>query len=427
MALTGIVNLADRLVNQSQPQTEQSFADTTPTTAQGSGTLKSSAAPVTSVTAADEFTLSAQTPAAGATAQAAGLFSVATFSLFTAAAKFLLGDSGSGSSATAKSAPTGSDASAPAVTTATSSAVNPSAQNATPAAGNSSAIASPTNADNTLALATAPVNSTVSNLPFFASSATPGSTALALIPPSSVAQSASVNSELQSLNTALSALGLPPSDIAVIDRIAALLKDFSPAAYSDLLHQFETLAQSQLAPSATAPPPTTSATAGAPASGASAVDVNNAATASSALNVAAITPTAQPSSPQTTLSIANPAAAAANGAAGAIPKESRAAGATFQVQDLVIHFASITETQTNNASSTQTSPQNATNSKATSRDSSTSVSQLNVLNLGVEEISVTLNNSLGQRAHVHVGQSAANTNSTSSLVRGIPLTKSANA
>lgn len=428
MALTGIVNLADRLVNQSQPQTEQSSADSTPTTAQGSGTLKSSAAPVTSVTAADEFTLSAQTPAAGATAQAAGLFSVATFSLFTAAAKFLLGDSGSGSSTTAKSAPTGSDASAPAVTTATSSAVNPSAQNATPAAGNSSAIASPTNADNTLALATAPVNSTVSNLPFFASSATPGSTALALIPPSSVAQSASVNSELQSLNTALSALGLPQSDIAVIDRIAALLKDFSPAAYSDLLHQFETLAQSQLAPSATAPPPTTSAAAAAaPASGASAVDVTNATNASSAPNAAAVTSGAQPSTPQTNLSAANPAPAAANGAAGAVPKGGSASGATFQVQDLVIRFTSITETQTNNASSTQSSPQNATNSKTTSRDSSALASQENVLNLGVEEISVTLNNSLGQRAHVHVGQSAANTNSTSSLVRGIPLTKSANA
>src|ERR1700722_9831840 len=111
MALTGIVNLADRLVNQSQPQTEQSSADSTPTTAQGSSTSKSSVTPVTTTAAADEFTSSAQTPAAGATAQAAELFSVATFSLFTAAAKFLLGDSGSGSPAapTAKSAPVASD------------------------------------------------------------------------------------------------------------------------------------------------------------------------------------------------------------------------------------------------------------------------------------------------------------------------------
>jgi hypothetical protein len=214
-----------------------------------------------------------------------------------------------------------------------------------------------------------------------------------------VAQSASVNSELQSLNTALSALGLPQSDIAVIDRIAALLKDFSPAAYSDLLHQFETLAQSQLAPSATAPPPTTSA-------------------------AAAAAPASEPSSPQTNLGTANPAPAVANGATSAVPKGGSAGGATFQVQDLVIRFTSITETQTNNASSTQ----NETNSKATSRNSSKFASQQNVVNLGVEEISVTLNNSLGQRAHVHVGQSSANPNSTSgSSVSGIPLTKSANA
>jgi hypothetical protein len=217
-----------------------------------------------------------------------------------------------------------------------------------------------------------------------------------------VAQSASVNSELQSLNTALSALGLPPSDIAVIDRIAALLKDFSPAAYSDLLHQFETLAQSQRAPAATAPPPTTSATA-----------------------VAA--PASEPSSPQTNLSIANPAPAVADGATSAAPKGGSASGATFQVQHLIIRFTSIIETQTNNASP-QSSPQSTTNSKTISRDSSEPVSQLNGLNLGVEEISVTLNNSLGQRAHVHVAQSGSNKNSTSSsLASGSFLAKSANA
>jgi hypothetical protein len=61
MALTGIVNLADRLVNQSQPQAEQTSADNTPTTGQRSSTSKSPPPR----TAADEFALSAQTPAAG--------------------------------------------------------------------------------------------------------------------------------------------------------------------------------------------------------------------------------------------------------------------------------------------------------------------------------------------------------------------------
>jgi hypothetical protein len=194
-----------------------------------------------------------------------------------------------------------------------------------------------------------------------------------------VAQSASVNSELQSLNTALSALGLPQSDIAVIDRIAALLKDFSPSAYSDLLHQFETLAQSQVVPSAAASP-----------------------------------------------SVASPIPAPSS-SASAVPKGGSAPGATFRVQDLVIRFVSVTETQTNNTSNTQSGPQNATGSKSASSDSSTSASQVNVLNLGVEEISVTLNNSLGQQAHVHVPQSTSNKNSTGSPPSlGFALAKSAN-
>jgi hypothetical protein len=386
MALTGIVNLADRLVTQSQPQTGQSSADSAATTAQGSSTAKSPAAPDPSAPAADEFTLSAQTPAAGSTAQAAGLFSVATFSFFSAAAKFLLGNPGSGSPTAARPAP--APPSAPAAATAASATTNPSAQNPTlsPSGGNAPAIASPANADNTPALATLPANSAVSNFPFPASSATSGTPALALIPPSSEAQSASVSSELQSLNTALSALGLPPADIAAIDRIAALLKDFSPAAYSSLLHQFETLAQSQLAPPAATPP----------------------------------SPLA------TNLSTASPAFASPP-AVNSVPKGSRASDATFQVAELLIRFTSVSETQTNNTSRTQSSPQSATNSKTTSRASSASGSQLDALHLGVEEISVTLNNSLGQRAHVHVAQSGKTASTSNSPDSGSVLAKSANA
>jgi hypothetical protein len=427
MALTGIENLADRLVNQSQPLTEQSSADRTPGTGLGSSTSKSSAA-IASAAAPDEFTLSAQTAAAGATAQAAGLFSVATLSLFTAAAKFLLGDSRSAAPAASPTtpAPIVSDLLAPAVATVASSAGNPSAQNTTPApgSGNSPAIASPANADHTPALATAPVNSAVST--FSASSATSG-TAVALIPPSSVAQSASLSGELQSLNTALSALGLPQSDIAVIDRLAALLKDFSPAAYADLLHQFETLAQSQLAPSAATPSSTTSSNlAAASASEVSTLDGTNAANVSASPNLAAVTSGAQPSSLQTNLSTADPAAGSL---AGAVPKGSSSArGATFQVQDLVIRFASVSQTLTNNTGKTLDRPPSATNSKTRASNSSTLFSQANVLNLGVKEISVTLNNSLGQRAHVRVAQSGLRNNSTSpALASGPILTKSAKA
>ena len=79
MSLVGLVNLAERLLNQGStqgqdPQTAQKAASTPPTRgAQG--------------TAEDLFTPSAQ----NALAQDAGLFSVAQLSFFSAAADFLLG------------------------------------------------------------------------------------------------------------------------------------------------------------------------------------------------------------------------------------------------------------------------------------------------------------------------------------------------
>jgi hypothetical protein len=97
------------------------------------------------------------------------------------------------------------------------------------------------------------------------------------------------------------------------------------------------------------------------------------------------------------------------------------------VQDLVIRFASVTETQTSNSSDIQRSPQDATSSQSTSSDNSTSVSSANLLSLGVREVSVTLNNSLGQRTQVHVAQPGSSKGSTSSsLVAGTLLAKSAN-
>jgi hypothetical protein len=49
--------------------------------------------------------------------------------------------------------------------------------------------------------------------------------------------------QLQTLNAALPALGLSYNEIHEIDRIASLIHDFNPAAYSDLVNQFEALAQ----------------------------------------------------------------------------------------------------------------------------------------------------------------------------------------
>jgi hypothetical protein len=59
----------------------------------------------------------------------------------------------------------------------------------------------------------------------------------------SPATSAAVQNEIQQLNASLPALGLTNSQIEEIDRIASLVKDFNPAAYTNLVNQFEAQAQ----------------------------------------------------------------------------------------------------------------------------------------------------------------------------------------
>jgi hypothetical protein len=58
-----------------------------------------------------------------------------------------------------------------------------------------------------------------------------------------------VQEQLQNLNTTLAALGLNNADIQSLDRIASLVKDFNPDAYTRLVFQLESLAQ-QTAPRA---------------------------------------------------------------------------------------------------------------------------------------------------------------------------------
>jgi hypothetical protein len=59
------------------------------------------------------------------------------------------------------------------------------------------------------------------------------------------AAAAEVQNQIQTLNAALPALGLTNNQIQEIDRIAAQIKDFNPATYSNLVNQFE--AQSEAA------------------------------------------------------------------------------------------------------------------------------------------------------------------------------------
>ena len=58
-----------------------------------------------------------------------------------------------------------------------------------------------------------------------------------------------VQSQVQALNNALAALGLSRYDIQQIDRIATVIQNFNPSAYTDLVNQFQERAQpaSQLA------------------------------------------------------------------------------------------------------------------------------------------------------------------------------------
>jgi hypothetical protein len=56
------------------------------------------------------------------------------------------------------------------------------------------------------------------------------------------AGTANIQDQLQALNSALAALGLSNNDISQIDRIAALIQDFSPTAFTSLVYQLEALA-----------------------------------------------------------------------------------------------------------------------------------------------------------------------------------------
>jgi hypothetical protein len=57
------------------------------------------------------------------------------------------------------------------------------------------------------------------------------------------ASAANIQLQIQSLNASLPALGLTNTEINQIDRIASLVQNFNPAAYANLVSQFEALAQ----------------------------------------------------------------------------------------------------------------------------------------------------------------------------------------
>jgi hypothetical protein len=144
----------------------------------------------------DTFTPSTQNRSAQASAQDAGIFQVSQIALTAATANILF----------EQATPNGN-------------------QNGAPAQG---ATGTATNAGG------APSASATNSRP-------PANTAQA--PTGAPAASTNEQDQIQALNAALPALGLSNEEIHQIDRIASLIRDFNPAAFTDLVNQFEALAQ----------------------------------------------------------------------------------------------------------------------------------------------------------------------------------------
>ncbi len=189
MSLIGLVNLAERLFNQTQGNLNED-GDGSPRPAK--------AAAQTQRNPSDEFR-----PSRGNAANEAGLFQVTQQSVFIGTASVLVVQPGGAAVGKANVAA----AAAPAVSAAPATQANDTTN-----AGSGAAAATP-NAQNT--------------------------------------DNAQVLAQLQSLNTALAALGLSADEIAAVDRVAQLIKDFSPAALTSLVSQLQALAQDSAPPAAT--------------------------------------------------------------------------------------------------------------------------------------------------------------------------------
>lgn len=185
MALAEVGNLATNLVNQLLGQGRNSSSNAPAVQSGATNTARN--------LPEDRFTPSAQGNSNHTTAQEAGLFQVAQFSTLSAAANITQNQA------------------------ATQAAQNPASAQA------AQAVATPAALQGPVAQVAAPTNT--------------------------VTAAANVQDQLQTLNLALAALGLNDSDIQSLDRVASLIKDFSPLAYSSLVYQLEALAQ-QTAPRA---------------------------------------------------------------------------------------------------------------------------------------------------------------------------------
>lgn len=194
MGLVALVQLTQRLLDHSLENSQDH---------QLASSSKSPAPPsLQQIPAHDAFTPSSQN-----SAHDAGIFQVARVSLFSAAADSLIARSATQQTTPSSTTPPSNTASAP-------PSPAPPANTPTPV-----------------------------NLP-----------SIAISTPAATAQDS--QTQIASLNASLAALNLSPDEITVIDRVAQLIKDFNPAAFTDLINQLQSLAAAvapQSAPVTAAP------------------------------------------------------------------------------------------------------------------------------------------------------------------------------
>jgi hypothetical protein len=335
MSVIGLVNLAERLLNQGSPQGQD-----LPTTRKGTNTAATNNA---AGPAEDLFTPSAQNSPTQNAAQDAGLFSVTQFSFFSAAADFLLGQNIAPPTPTATPAPTTSDGNGAAGLQHTFGKNLPGFAVPQPI-GNQGPLGAAVNGGNganTAAGTATTVPATTKGAATSAATITPGSLA--------------AQQQFQSLNTALAALGLTPQEIQQLDRIASILNDFDPTAYTALAYQLEQLAQAQQ-PTAT--------------------------------------PTTGGNAPNTA---ANPASNNTPTANGATANTTNDNGNAFQIQELAIKFAGVPVQGGTAANGTGAAAQGTP-------AAGNGTFQATAFHLQVEELNLTLTNGNGQTAQLYVPQ-----------------------
>jgi hypothetical protein len=235
MSITAIVHLNGGLDNQQTQSSSTSGTDSTPRHPSTSASISTSALPQ------DAFIPSSQTESVATSAQAAGLFNAPKTSALPWGSTSL-GAQGATNNTAEIAAPSNSSGGSRAGSdnSSTSGGSDTTAQTAS------------TSQDTSTSSPSAASDST-------SSASTSGGVAK--------------QTQLDSLNNALAALGLSAADIQQIDQVASLTNDYSPTAFTSLAYQLEAQAQNAATPSASAQTKQT------PASGAAATGASSTSTA----------------------------------------------------------------------------------------------------------------------------------------------------